>query len=121
MPHSRPVRSAATLALLAALLSGCRYTSFPVIPQEVRGELPTRLSGGSLVRQGQELVLSVRLDPRGGGGFVTVAWFRDDTELGRDAVYLDAKEPAATLRTTAPEQGNYRAVVSFEGNVLRQF
>jgi hypothetical protein len=120
MRHSK-LRTLVGLAALTLGLASCRYTSFPVIPREIEGEFPTRLTSGSLARQGQELVLTVRLDGRSPGGFLTVAWYREDAALASDAVYLDAREPAGTFRTPAPEAGNYRAVVSFEGTVLRQF
>ena len=111
----------ALLILLALPLAGCRFTTFPLVPTELHGEFLPRLSSGSLTRDGNDLVLRVKLDARGKSGYLTVAWFREDAELSRDGAFLDVKEPNATLRLPAPDKGNYRAVVSFEGDVLRQF
>ena len=111
----------ALLFCLAGLFSSCRYTTFPIIPPTVQGEFPARLSAGSLRRDGQDLLLSVKLDARRKAGYLGVVWFRGDAELGRDRAYLDAREPAAVFRFAAPEKGFYRAVITFEGDVLRQF
>ncbi|AFZ68881.1 hypothetical protein [Deinococcus peraridilitoris] len=108
-------------AFLSLGLSACRYTTFPLAPPTLQGEFPARLSEGLLARDGGDLTLTVRLDARSKSGFLTVAWFRDDTELGRDRVYLDIREPTAQFRLGAPEPGFYRAVVLFEGAILRQF
>lgn len=109
------------LLLMPFAFSACRYTTFPLVPPVLQGEFPARLAEGTLARDGEDLTLGVRLDTRGKAGFVTVVWFRGDAELGRDRVYLDAREPRAQFRFSAPERGFYRAVVSFEGTILRQF
>ena len=105
----------------ALLLGSCRYTSFPLVPPVLQGEVPARLSTGSLQRVGEALELRLALDPRSGSGFIDVAWFDGDTLLARDRAYVDASEPTAVFRLAAPRSGEFRALVSFEGTLLRQF
>lgn len=108
------------LLALAPTLAGCRYTFIPLVPPLRAGELPDRLTGASLVRKGENLEVRARLqDPRQ-RGYLTVIWYRGDTELARDNTYLDEQGPDATFTLSAPEKANYRAVLSFEGQVLRQ-
>lgn len=109
------------LLCLIGVFTSCRYTTFPIIPPTVQGTFPARLSAGSLTRSGENLVLSVKLDAKRRAGYLGVVWFRGDAELGRDQAYLDAAGPAAVFRLQAPEKGFYRAVVTFEGDALRQF
>lgn len=109
------------LLLLALILSGCTPTFWPLIPPErpIAAELPPRLSAGTLRRDGDALLLDIAL--QGGlAGFLEVVWFWGDRELGRDAVYLDAAQASARFRIAAPGQGNYRALLVFEGELLRQ-
>lgn len=114
-----PCQLIIVLALLPAL-AGCRYTFIPLVPQNRVGELPNRLTGASLVRKGETLEVRARLqDPRQ-RGYLTVIWYRGDTELARDNTYLDELGPNATFTLNAPDKANYRAVLSFEGQVLRQ-
>lgn len=106
---------------LALLLGSCRYTSFPLVPPVLQGEVPARLSAGSLQRVGDGLELRLALDARSGSGFFDVAWFDGDTLLARDRTYVDASDPNAVFRLSAPRGGEFRALVSFEGTLLRQF
>jgi len=106
---------------LAPALGACRYTFIPLVPAEVQGTFPARVRDARLARLGPDLTLEVTLDPRTRAGYLTVVWYREDTELGRDSAYLDADEPTAVFRLAAAQKGNYRAVLSYEGSVLRQF
>lgn len=110
------------LLLLGLVLGGCTPTFWPLIPPErppLASELPPRLSGGTLRRDGDALQLDIAL-LGGRDGFLEVVWFAGDRELGRDAVYLDAAQPAARFRIAAPGRGTHRALLVFEGELLRQ-
>ena len=106
--------------LLALLLGGCRYTFIPVIPAPVAISLPTRLVTASLRREGGDLIASAALSGNIRAGYLSVVWFDADRELGRDSVYLDAAQRSAEFRITAPDKGSYRALLSFDGVLLRQ-
>ncbi|MBB6097238.1 hypothetical protein HNR42_000652 [Deinobacterium chartae] len=109
------------LLALGALLGGCRYTTFPLVPQEVPAQYPPRLESQGITLEGNELVLKVRLrDPK--PGYFSVVWFAEDTELARDAIYADPQAPEATFRFARREGlSRYRAIVLFEDRALRQF
>ncbi|WP_110886213.1 hypothetical protein [Deinococcus yavapaiensis] len=106
---------------LALLLGSCRYTSFPLVPPVLQGDVPARLSAASLQRVGDALELRLVLDARSGSGFFDVAWFDGDALLARDRTYVDASDPNAVFRLSATPGGEFRALVSFEGTLLRQF
>ncbi|ADV68268.1 hypothetical protein [Deinococcus maricopensis] len=115
----------ALLLLLAVTLGGCRYTFVPLIPPEVRATMPVRLTEGTLTRTGDTLTARARLDPRTlpagtSGGYLSVVWALGDRELARDSVYLDAAQTLAEFRLAAPDKGNYRATLLWDGAALRQ-
>ena len=66
------------------------------------------------------LVLTAAVQGRFEPGYLSVEWFDSGQPLASDSVYLDASQRAATFRLTAPDEGAYRAVLSFGGAVLRQ-
>lgn len=107
-------------ALLCPLLQGCRYNFVPVIPREAALELPIRLTSAALVRSGTRLEVSAKLEGQIKSGYLGVVWFEGDHELGRDSVYLDEAQRQAHFVLEAPQKGNYRAMLLFEGTLLRQ-
>lgn len=111
---------ALVLLLLAPLLGGCRYNFVPLVPKPVSFQLPVRIVAASLERTGEELIVKARLEGKYEPGYLTVNWFDNSRPLGSDSVYVDAAMQEATFRLSAPEQGAYRATLSFGGNVLRQ-
>ncbi|MBB6017917.1 hypothetical protein ACFP9V_00780 [Deinococcus radiopugnans] len=109
------------LALPLSLgLSGCRYNFVPLLPPVVAPNLPVRVTEATLKRDGDTLIVTARVDGRFEPGYLSVNWFDSGRALGSDSVYLDAEQRAATFRLTAPDEGAYRAVLSFGGAVLRQ-
>lgn len=115
------MKNLALLLPFALLMGSCRYTSFPLVPPALQGDVPARLSAGSLKRAGETLELRLTLDARVGGGFFDVAWFDGDALIARDRAYVDPSDPNAVFRLAAERGGAYRVLVSFEGNLLRQF
>ncbi|MHA0041205.1 hypothetical protein [Deinococcus sp. PEB2-63] len=113
-------RSLLLLALLCPALAGCRYNFVPLIPGQIEPELPARVTGAALTRDGERLVLRAQVDGPITPGFLSVAWFNGTQAIGTDSVYLDAAQRAATFELRAPDKGAYRAVLSFGGSVLRQ-
>ncbi|WP_425147846.1 hypothetical protein [Deinococcus sp.] len=110
----------ALLLTLLPLLGGCRYTFIPVIPERVAISLPPSLASASLLRRGDELLVSAALGGQITPGYLSVVWYDGDKELGRDSVYLDTELRRAEFRLQAPAKGSYRALLSFGGVLLRQ-
>lgn len=108
------------LVLLSPALSGCRYNFVPLIPGQIEPELPARVTGATLARDGEQLVLRAQVDGTFTPGYLSVAWFDGGAGLGTDSVYLDGAQRTATFTLSAPQPGAYRAVLSFGGTVLRQ-
>ncbi|CAM3954100.1 hypothetical protein [Deinococcus marmoris] len=114
-------------ALLCALafplilgLGGCRYNFVPLLPPVVAPNLPVRVTEASLRRDGDQLTVTATVDGRFEPGFLSVKWFDSTRAIGSDSVYLDASQRTATFKLTAPDEGAYRAVLSFGGAVMRQ-
>lgn len=113
-------RSLLLLALLCPALAGCRYNFVPLIPGQIQPDLPARVTGAALTRDGETLLLRAQVDGPITPGFLSVAWFNGSQAIGTDSVYLDDTQRTATFSLRAPEKGAYRAVLSFGGTVLRQ-
>lgn len=121
LPYTRVMRALRLLPLLLALpLSGCRYNYVPLVPPSGDVRLPTRITRAELTRNGEELVLKVKLDGRLEPAYLRVGWFDSSRDIGSDSVYLDEENREATLRLKAPKPGAYRAVLVYGGVVLRQ-
>lgn len=117
------MRRPALLALtLLPLLGACRYNFVPLIPAATGAplRLPARITGATLKREGDTLVLRAQLGGTFEPGYLRVFWFNDARALGQDSVYLDPRQTQATFRLTAPDPGAYRATLAFGGDVLRQ-
>ncbi|WP_424951119.1 hypothetical protein [Deinococcus sp.] len=108
------------LLLLTPLLGGCRYSFIPIIPPPLQVSLPTRIVAAELRREGDDLTVSATLSGSFTPDYLSVVWYDADTELGRDSVYLDNAQRAASFRMTAPRKGSYRALLSYGGVLLRQ-
>ena len=108
------------LLLVMPLLGGCRYSFVPIIPPSVQVTLPTRITSAALRREGDALIVSATLGGQFAPDYLSVVWYDNDTELGRDSVYLDRAKLSAEFRLNAPGKGSYRALLSYAGVLLRQ-
>lgn len=116
----RPTRLLPLLLLLSLpLLGGCRYNYVPLIPPVAEVNLPPRIFGAEIRREGEELVLTAQVQGRFEAGYLNVTWFNGPTQLAQDSVYLDAGQRQATFRLTAPEKGAYRAALGLGDSVMR--
>ncbi|CAM3725703.1 hypothetical protein [Deinococcus frigens] len=123
MPRPAFLRPALLCALALPLglgLGGCRYNFVPLLPPVVTPDLPPRVTDASLKRDGDQLIVTATVDGRFEPGYLGVNWFESTRAIGSDSVYLDASQRTATFRLTAPDEGAYRAVLSFGGAVMRQ-
>ncbi len=112
------------LTFFVPLLGGCVYTSFPLIPAVQSGTFPSRFESKGLMLEPGNLSLKVKLrssTASPSAGFLSVVWYEDDKEVGRDSVYLDASAPEATFRYPYKVEKPYRASLIFRGDVVRQF
>lgn len=114
------------LALYLLALSGCTPLYLPPIPAR---ELPRserlRLSSASgLTLDGGALVLTVVLTQLPREGWLAVQWFSpDNREVASDALWLTRADVGVSRRLSLPrppEPGEWRAVLSFEGEFVRQ-
>lgn len=120
-PHlSRPALLCLLALPLGLSLSSCRYNFVPLLPPVIAPNLPVRITEVSLKRDGNDLIVTAKLDGRFEPGYLSVDWFDSARAIGSDSVYLDADQRTATFRLTATDEGAYRAVLSFGGAVLRQ-
>jgi len=118
------LKHAVLLLLAAPLLGSCVYTSFPLVPAVQAGTFPSRFETKGFVLEPGNLALKVTLRSSTGsssGGFLSVVWFEEDGEVGRDSVYLDKSSPEATFRYPYKPDKTYRASLIFRGDVVRQF
>jgi hypothetical protein len=128
-PPSTSALRRLTVALLGGvmLLAGCTFSYLPPIPD---GQpMPTRLelrSADGLVQADGRLALEVTLVNLSREGWLAVQWFSPrGREVASDAQWVGAAPPHR-YRFVLPDEvaltpGRWRAVVSFEGEVLRQF
>lgn len=119
----RPCLSPPALLCLLALplsLSSCRYNFVPLLPAVAAPNLPVRVTAASLRRDGDELIVTATVEGRFEPGYLSVNWFNGSRVLGSDNVYLDVDQRMASFTLSAPDEGAYRAVLSFGGAVLRQ-
>ncbi|GHG10987.1 hypothetical protein GCM10017783_24250 [Deinococcus piscis] len=107
------------LLLLLPLLGGCRYNYVPLIPPVAEVNLPPRIFGAEIRREGEELVLTAQVRGRFQADYLNVTWFNGAAQLAQDSVYLDAGQREATFRLEAPEKGAYRAALGLGDDVMR--
>ncbi|MDV6375818.1 hypothetical protein ORD21_14565 [Deinococcus sp. ZS9-10] len=117
---SRPALLCLLALPLGLSLGSCRYNFVPLLPPVIAPNLPVRITEAALKRDGNDLIVTARLDGRFEPGFLSVNWFDSSRAIGSDSVYLDAEQRTATFRLEAIDDGAYRAVLSFGGAVLRQ-
>ncbi len=107
------------LLCLLPLLSSCRYNYVPLIPPVAQTSLPPRIFGAEIRRDGEDLLLTARLQGRFEPGYLNVTWFDGAQQIAQDSVYLDGAQREATFRLHAPKKGAYRAALGLGENVMR--
>lgn len=116
---------------MVALLLGlgaCTPLYLPPVPEHVPVHEVAQLGDASALRfRGGDLTLHVVLDRIPRAGWLAVQWFAPDgAEVASDSVWVapadvgQGRTLALPARVT-PRAGEWRAVVSLGGEVLRQF
>ncbi len=113
------------LALL--LLSACTYTYIPPVPEaRTREEVFTLSSSSGLVREGERLRLDFVVEEVPEADWLAVQWFApNNDQVASNSVWIPEYD-RATGTLFSPERvtlrpGTWRAVLSFQGRIVRQF
>lgn len=128
---ARPWRlgaAAVSLALLALGGTACRPLYLPPIPAREEAPVwPALDDASSLVVDAGRLTLHVVLARVPEPGWLAVQWFAPDGgEAASDSVWVEPSDAATGRTFVLPQgatvaQGEWRAVVSLRGRILRQF
>ena len=140
MPHrgARSLRGARTtlagataLVVLAAVLVSCMPLYVPPVPEAPSVAVGARLSEASeLTAAGGRPRLTLTLVPGdalvSSGAWLAVQWYGPaNTQAASDSVWVEGREPSVHAFELPPDvevvQGEWRAVVSLDGVLLRQF
>lgn len=115
-----------TLLVLVLFSAGCRPLYLPPVPEPLVLPDGLRVLGtAQVVDDRPRLRLSVSDAPR--EGWLAVQWFGpDNREKASESVWIDPSDEGHTHRLDLPpaiaaDPGRWRAIVSFEGIVARQF
>ncbi len=107
---------------LACLISSCSLGFIPLIPKKVELEPRIVLSPDSrLERQGTEILLSLDLQQVPEEGFLAAYLYRNETKIFEDSKLIDPKSSHTEFRFSPAQLGEYRAVLFWQGNIVRQF
>ncbi len=114
---------------LALLLSACTYTYIPPIPRTEATPPPTFTVAPSsqLFREATGLRLSLRVTEVPTAGWVAVQWLSPrNQEVASDSIWFEASSNPQTTDFALPDDvtltpGEWRAVVTYGGQVARQF
>ena len=119
-----------TLVLTTALTTACQPLYIPLVPADGMPEPhPTRLTGASALTLGEagRPRLDIAVLDLPSAGWLAVQWLGPDgREAASESVWLDPDANGAALTFALPADvplrpGEWRAVVSFEGEFLRQY
>ncbi len=117
---------AATLTVIG--LTACRPLYFPPVPNDGLPEpSPVRLANESGLTVGEDGRPALRVVVVGlaGAGWLAVQWFGPHGgEVASESAWLEPDAPSAEFVLPAdvsPASGEWRAVVSFGGRLLRQY
>lgn len=125
MRRARGLRLAVALASLTFAAAGCRPLYLPPVPEAPPIEEGVRVAvhGSGLNEEGRP---SLELEVVGGGdGWLAVQWMAPSgREAASGSVWVTAAEPVAEFVLPGDVEltsGEWRAVVSLGGRLLRQF
>lgn len=120
-------RLGAALALVVSL-SACQPLYLPLVPERLPAPALTQLGdGSSLTLQGGVPTLHLVLARVPERGWLAVQWFAPDgREAASDSVWIDPAAEGEGRTLTLPARvavtpGEWRAVVSFGHDIVRQF
>ena len=113
---------------LILLLSSCTPLYFPPVPAKLDLEKSTSLNNSpGLSLNDTKLNLSIRLNDVSKEGWLAVQWFDpDNKEISSDSIWISPEQEGeikdfVLLEDIEISAGLWRAVVSFDNKLLRQF
>ena len=117
------------LILITLFLSACAYTYIPPIPRTQAVPEPTFTVAPSseLFREARTLRLRLRVTEAPAADWVAVQWLGPRNEVaGSESVWFEPSPDPQVADFVLPEgvtltKGEWRAVVSYRGQVARQF
>jgi hypothetical protein len=122
------MREMLLLIVLLLPLGGCAFSYIPLIPEAHVSEPPLELrSPEGLVLAGDTLRLSVQLLNQQQEGWLAVQWYGPgNREVASDSLWVRPDDTGRVHHLYLPgdvtlRPGQWRAVVSFAGQLLRQF
>ena len=119
----------ATLVLaLFLLLSACTYTYIPPVPEaQTREKVFDLSSSDGLAREGERLRLDITVDEVPEADWLAVQWFApNNDQVASESFWVEPQAEGTARTLLSPERvtlrpGTWRAVLSFQGRIVRQF
>lgn len=116
------------LAALAAGLSSCAFTYIPLL-REVKAPEPlfTVSEASALTQEGNRLTLSLEVETVPEADWLAVQWFNPaNEEVYAASLWLRPAPATQSLSPALPpriplENGLWRAIISYRGDLIRQF
>ena len=106
------------ILILAIFLSGCRYTFWPLIPEEV--PYPERTSiQAQLTAQTDSATAQVEVFSLVAPGWLELRWYQDEALRERKTLFVRQLQ-SQSFSFPYQKDGLYRLVVLFEGQIERQ-
>jgi len=104
------------LLLFLLLLSGCRYTFWPLVPKEAPPPDILLLSA-EVEDQGKSYLLKLRVENPKEAGYLLLRWQKDGATLLEKALFVEAP---ATYELNLPKAGEgvYKLLVYFEDELV---
>ena len=116
------------LISLTLLLSACTYTYIPPVPEaRTREKVFDLSSADGLTLEGEALELGITLDEVPEADWLAVQWFAPNNDQAASAsIWVGPANEGETRTLRSPERatlrsGTWRAVLSFQGRIVRQF
>lgn len=105
------------LALFLLLLGGCRYTFWPLIPEEAAAP-PATLVEARLAEEEDAVKIQLRVRRLARPGYLELVWYRDERVLARRSLFVEKAPFTAELRLPKPGAGLYRLELRFEDRLV---
>jgi hypothetical protein len=111
----------AAAGLLLSALASCTYTFIPLLPQKIQVEERLVVGPGTrFERRDADLVLTVALETVPSEGYLSAFLYRGDDKIGEDSRLITPASTSAQFVFAGAQVGEYRAVLFWGGETLRQ-
>jgi len=100
------------LVLLLLFLGGCRYTFWPLIPEEAAAT-PSTLVEARLAEEEGAISTEIRVRRLARPGYLELVWYRDEHVLVRRSLFVEKAPFTTDVRLPKPGAGLYRLELYF--------